>query len=54
MSVMIPWYAFPGANGVKVTQTIVDNLSRIVDGSAAPKEALEDAASDVEGMLPRS
>ena len=52
--VMIPWYAFPGANGVKVTQTIVDNLSRIVDGSAEPKEALDDAASDVEGMLPRS
>lgn len=54
MSIMVPWYAFPGANGVKVTQTIVDNLSRIVDGSAAPKEALEDAASDVEGLLPRS
>ncbi|HEY0121285.1 MAG TPA: ABC transporter substrate-binding protein [Rhizobium sp.] len=54
MPVMIPWYAFPGANGVKVTQTIVDNLSRIVDGSATPKEALDDAASDVEGMLPRS
>lgn len=51
---MIPWYAFPGTNGVKVTQTIVDNLSRVVDGSAEPKEALDDAASDVEGMLPRS
>ncbi|MDJ1637681.1 ABC transporter substrate-binding protein [Rhizobium rhizogenes] len=54
MPVMIPWYAFPGANGVKVTQTIVDNLSRIVDGSTEPKEALDVAASDVEGMLPRS
>ncbi|MBZ9797824.1 ABC transporter substrate-binding protein [Mesorhizobium sp. ES1-4] len=49
---MIPWYAFPGTNGVKVTQTIVDNLSRIVDQSAEPKAALADAASDVEGMLP--
>ncbi|WP_454851080.1 ABC transporter substrate-binding protein [Rhizobium binxianense] len=54
MPLMIPWYAFPGSNGVKVTQTIVDNLSRIVDGSAEPKEALDDAAADVEGMLPRS
>ncbi|MGO7904465.1 ABC transporter substrate-binding protein [Rhizobium leguminosarum] len=54
MPVMIPWYAFPGSNGVKVTQTIVDNLSRIVDQSAEPKEALDDAAADVEGMLPRS
>jgi len=49
---MVPWYAFPGTNGVKVTQTIVDNLSRIVDQSATPKEALDDAAGDVEGMLP--
>ncbi|TPK18669.1 ABC transporter substrate-binding protein [Mesorhizobium sp. B2-5-9] len=52
MPLMVPWYAFPGTNGVKVTQTIVDNLSRIVDQSATPKEALTDAASDVEGMLP--
>ncbi|QKC82962.1 ABC transporter substrate-binding protein [Mesorhizobium sp. NZP2077] len=52
MPLMVPWYAFPGTNGVKVTQTIVDNLSRIVDQSASPKEALTDAASDVEGMLP--
>jgi multiple sugar transport system substrate-binding protein len=54
MPLMVPWYAFPGSNGVKVTQTIVDNLSRIVDQSAAPKEALDDAATDVAGMLPRS
>jgi multiple sugar transport system substrate-binding protein len=54
MSLMVPWYAFPGSNGVKVTQTIVDNLSRIVDQSAEPKEALDDAADDVAGMLPRS
>ncbi|TIT37885.1 MAG: ABC transporter substrate-binding protein [Mesorhizobium sp.] len=52
MPLMVPWYAFPGTNGVKVTQTIVDNLSRIVDLSATPREALGDAASDVEGMLP--
>ncbi|RWF48077.1 MAG: ABC transporter substrate-binding protein [Mesorhizobium sp.] len=52
MPLMVPWYAFPGTNGVKVTQTIVDNLSRIVDQSATPREALGDAASDVEGMLP--
>lgn len=52
MPLMVPWYAFPGTNGVKVTQTIVDNLSRIVDQSASPKEALTDAASDIEGMLP--
>ncbi|GGA86378.1 ABC transporter substrate-binding protein [Brucella endophytica] len=53
MPLMVPWYAFPGSNGVKVTQTIVDNLSRIVDQSATPQEALEDAAADVQDLLPR-
>ena len=51
---MIPWYAFPGSNGVRVTQTIVDNLSRVVDQSATPEQALEDAANDVKRLLPRS
>ncbi|ATU93192.1 ABC transporter substrate-binding protein [Phyllobacterium zundukense] len=53
MNRMIPWYAFPGSNGVKVTQTIVDNLSRIVEQSAAPEEALNDAADEVQKLLPR-
>jgi multiple sugar transport system substrate-binding protein len=51
---MQPWYAFPGSNGVKVTQTIVENLSRVVEQSATPQEALTDAAADVENLLPRS
>lgn len=50
---MIPWYAFPGSNGVKVTQTIVENLSRIVEQAATPEGALNDAAADVERLLPR-
>ncbi|MEB2843141.1 extracellular solute-binding protein [Rhizobiales bacterium RZME27] len=51
---MIPWYAFPGSNGVRVTQTIVDNSSRVVDQSAKPEEALDDAAKEVKRLLPRS
>ncbi|MBA3041293.1 MAG: ABC transporter substrate-binding protein [Alphaproteobacteria bacterium] len=54
MPLMQPWYAFPGSNGVKVTQTIVENLSRVVEQSADPKEALDDAAAEVEALLPRS
>ncbi|MBZ3695325.1 ABC transporter substrate-binding protein [Phyllobacterium calauticae] len=53
MNRMIPWYAFPGTNGVKVTQTIVDNLSRVVEQSAAPQEALNNAADEVQKLLPR-
>ncbi|HEV7310023.1 ABC transporter substrate-binding protein [Ensifer sp.] len=54
MPLMRPWYAFPGSNGVKVTQTIVENLSRIVEQQATPKEALDEAAAEVESLLPRS
>ncbi|CAN7605604.1 ABC transporter substrate-binding protein [Pararhizobium sp. LjRoot238] len=54
MPLMKPWYAFPGSNGVKVTQTIVENLSRVVEQSVTPQEALDDAAADVEDLLPRS
>jgi len=50
---MIPWYAFPGSNGVRVTQTIVENLSRVVEQTATPKEALDDAADAVKKLLPR-
>jgi multiple sugar transport system substrate-binding protein len=51
---MIPWYAFPGSNGVRVTQTIVDNTARVVEQSATPEEALDDAANEVKRLLPRS
>ncbi|MDI7864848.1 ABC transporter substrate-binding protein [Rhizobiaceae bacterium n13] len=51
---MIPWYAFPGGNGVRVTQAIVDNTARVVDQSATPQEALDDAADEVKRLLPRS
>lgn len=53
MDRMIPWYSFPGSNGVKVTQTIVENLSRIVEQKAGANDALDDAASEVKKLLPR-
>jgi len=54
MPKMIPWYAFPGSNGVRVTQTIVDNTARVVDQSATSDEALNVAAGEVKRLLPRS
>ncbi|MGI3903637.1 MAG: ABC transporter substrate-binding protein [Janthinobacterium lividum] len=53
MDRMIPWYSFPGANSVRVTQAIVDNLSRVVEGTATPDVALHDAADQVQKLLPR-
>jgi multiple sugar transport system substrate-binding protein len=53
MNVMIPWYSFPGNNGVKVTQTIVDNLAQVVEQKETPEAALKSAAQEVQRLLPR-
>ena len=53
MNLMIPWYSFPGNNGVKVTQTIVDNLAQLVEQKTTPDEALKTMSSEVSRLLPR-
>ena len=51
--IMKPWYAFPGTNGVRITQTIVDNLARIVEQRATPDTVLADVTMEVQKLLPR-
>ena len=51
--IMQPWYAFPGTNGVRITQTIVDNLARIVEQRATPDQVLTDMTAEVQKLLPR-
>jgi multiple sugar transport system substrate-binding protein len=51
--VSIPWYAFPGSNSVRVTQTMVDNLARIVESKATSEQVLPDMAGEVRRLLPR-
>ena len=53
LPVSIPWYAFPGANSVRVTQTMVDNIARIVEGRATPEQVLPEMAAEVRRLLPR-
>lgn len=50
---MIPWYAFPGQNSVRVTQVMVDNLARIAEQRATPEEVLRDMAREVGRLIPR-
>jgi multiple sugar transport system substrate-binding protein len=50
---MIPWYAFPGANSVRVTQVMVDNMARVVEGTAQPEQVLPEMAAEVRRLLPR-
>ena len=53
MDLMIPWYSFPGNNGVKVTQTMVDNLALLVEQKATPEETLKAMGTEVQKLLPR-
>jgi multiple sugar transport system substrate-binding protein len=53
LPISVPWFAFPGANGVRITQAIVNNQARIVEQRATPAEALRDMAAEVRRMLPR-
>lgn len=53
MARMAPWFAFPGANGVRITESINNNTSRVIERRATPELALADMASEVRRMLPR-
>jgi multiple sugar transport system substrate-binding protein len=50
---MVPWYAFPGQNSVRVTQVMVDNLARIAEQKATPEQVLADMATEVRKLIPR-
>lgn len=50
---MIPWYAFPGQNSVRVTQVMVDQLARIVEQKATPEAVLADMATEVTKLIPK-
>ncbi|WP_159996114.1 ABC transporter substrate-binding protein [Roseomonas sp. 18066] len=53
LPISIPWYAFPGSNSVRVTQTMVDNLARIVEQRATPAVVQAEMAAEVRRLLPR-
>jgi multiple sugar transport system substrate-binding protein len=53
LTISVPWFAFPGPNGVRITQAIVNNQQRILEQRATPAEALRDMAAEVRRMLPR-
>ena len=45
------WYAFPGENGLKITDVIHDHLQTVFDRSAQPQTALQDMSRDVQKLL---
>lgn len=45
------WFAFPGENGLKVTDIINDKLQTVLDKSVEPRAALQEMVTDVQKLL---
>ena len=54
MPYLTNWYAFPGDNGLKITDVIKDRLQSVMDGSRTGEadKVLADMARDVQALLP--
>ncbi|RZN34720.1 ABC transporter substrate-binding protein [Bradyrhizobium sp. Leo121] len=56
MALLTKWYAFPGDNGLKITDVIKDHMNSIISG-ARSKEAdavLSEMTADVQKLLPKT
>jgi multiple sugar transport system substrate-binding protein len=46
-------YSWPGANGLKIVNVILNQSERVVAQQTAPKEALDKLTKDVQALLPK-
>jgi multiple sugar transport system substrate-binding protein len=46
------WYAFPGDNGIKITDVIKDHLQSVVSQKGRPDAVLPQMTKDVQALLP--
>lgn len=51
LPIVTGWYAFPGDNGLKITDIINDRLQTVFDKSADPQAALAAMVNDVQKLL---
>ncbi|WP_341913589.1 ABC transporter substrate-binding protein [Ferrovibrio terrae] len=56
LGLLTKWYAFPGENGLKITDVIKDHMQSVVNGQRAgePQAVLKDMTRDVQKLLPKS
>ncbi len=47
------WFAYPGENGLKITDVIRNHLETVVSGQGQPDAVLEKMVAEVQGLLPR-
>ena len=50
---MTAWYAFPGENGLKITDVIKDHLQSVVNKSGKPADVLAKMTADTQALLPK-
>lgn len=48
-----PWFGWPGRNGARISQIVLDTMSAIANGQVGGAEAAALAASEIRGQLPR-
>jgi multiple sugar transport system substrate-binding protein len=53
LPLMTAWYAFPGENGLKITDVVKDHLQAVVAQTAPPDQVLKKMAADVQALLPK-
>ena len=49
---MTGWYAFPGANAVRIIDTVRNHTESVVTGRRTARAVLPDMANDVRRLLP--
>lgn len=56
LPLLTSWYAYPGENGLKITDVIKDHMNSVFSGARAkePDAVLADMARDVQKLLPKS
>ena len=53
LPLLTAWYAFPGEQGLKITDVIMDRLQTVVAQSAPADQVLRKMAEDVQALLPK-
>lgn len=56
LPLLTQWYAYPGDNGLKITDVLKDHLNSIISGARTkePDAVLADMTTDVQKLLPKS
>ncbi len=52
IAVSSPWFAWPGENGVRISQVVVDNMTALANGQSDSAGTVDQMTSEIEALLP--